>query len=392
MAVLGFLILMTLGGCLTTMAPVAKMKDEVHASEDLAVSVQQVRMRMRTLVEPFAAVIAASADRIMESSPERGIRREALLFKIQAVPAMREALFRPHPFNAILDSWVLSWQLIDYFETGRGRTVMGNSAPAAAANCRYLESQIETVVASMSRSGDVSDIRAFTRKWASEHPIDHSIAGRESTVSLVTEAQMQETFSTMEVAGSLAITADDMVRRLDVYTNQLPNESRWQAELFVMDTTRQYQTDELLLLARHAIQSADAATANANRLLPRLEAALASAESAPDVIAKERATVIDTLSKELRYGLHFVREERMAALAHITREREAALAELRQSIEMERQRLSADMESISQGAVDHAFRCAVQLFAGVLIALFIGLLVLLLVARHIFRPNGQRAI
>ena len=182
LAVLGVLLLMALGGCAITPPPVAKMKNEVHASQDLAVTMQQLRVRMRTLVEPLSAVIVESADRIMETAPDRNIRREALLFKIQAVPAMREALFRPHPFNAILDSWALSWQLTDYFETGRGSIALGDAAPVAAASCRYLGAQIESVSASMTHSGDVSDIRAVTRKWAAEHPIDHSIAGRESTI------------------------------------------------------------------------------------------------------------------------------------------------------------------------------------------------------------------
>jgi hypothetical protein len=383
---------MALGACVTTPPPVAKMKNEVHASEDLAVTMQQLRVRMRTLVEPFAAVIVESADRIMETAPDRDIRREALLFKIQAVPAMREALFRPHPFNAILDSWALSWQLTDYFETGRGSIVLGDAAPVAAASCRYLGAQIESVAASMTHSGDVSDTRAFTRKWAAEHPIDYSIAGRESTVSLVTEAQLQETFSTMEVVGSLAVTTDDLVRRLDVYSDQLLVESRWQAELFVMDMTKQYQTDKFFMLAEKAVRSADAATATANRMIPQLEAALAAAEDAPDMIARERSVVVDALSQEMTHSLDFIHGELIAALAHLTHERQAALKQVRQLIEKEGLRLTTEMEHIAQDAVEQAFQRAILLFAGVLVALFIGLFMLLLAARRIFRYSGQKAI
>jgi hypothetical protein len=274
---------------------------------------------------------------------------------------------------------------------GRGSAKMGDVTPVAATSCRYLESEIEKVVASMTHSGDVSDIRAFAGTWAAENPIDQSIAGRESTVSLVTTSQLQETFSTMEVAGSLAVTTDDLVRRLDVYTAQLLNESRWQAELLAMDMVRRYQTDHLFLLAENAIESAEAATATANRLLPNIEAALAAAESAPEVIAKERAAAIDALAQELSRTLYFVRDERVAALAHVTREREAALTELRQLIEKERQRWSADMESISQKAVDRAFLRATQLSAGVLIVLFIGLLVALFAIRRIFTEGRQVA-
>jgi len=389
-AVLVVILLLALGGCLTT-TPIHKMEEDVHASTDLAVNTQQIRVRMRALVEPLSAVIVTNADRIRETAPNRDVQREALLFKIQAVPALREALFRPDPFNAILDSWVLTQQMSDYFETGRGRTALGDAAPKAVAVCRFLASHIEEVAASMTFSGDVADIGDFARKWAADHPIRDSIAGRESTVSLVTETQLQETFSTTQVAGSLVVTTDDLIRRLDVYSDQLLHEARWQAELFAMDLGQIYKTEEALLLAEQAVESAAVATANANRLLPQLEAALAVAESAPDVMASERVTAIAALVQEVDRTLDFVREERVAALAQLTRERQAAIIELRQGIEKESQSLIANMERISQKVVEQAFIRGVQLTAGALIAAFIGLFVLLLAARRLFGNTGRGA-
>ena len=230
-----------------------------------------------------------------------------------------------------------------------------------------------------------------SKAWAAEHPIRDSLAGRESTVSLVTEPQLQETFSTTQVAGSLVVTTDDLIRRLDVYSDQLLHEARWQAELFAMDLGRRYNTEQALLLAEQAVASAEVATATANRLLPQLEAALAAAESAPDLMASERVAAIAALVQEVDRALDFVREERVAALAQLTREREAAMIALRQSIEKESLRLTADMERISQKVVEQAFIRGVQLTAGALIAAFIGLFVLLLAARRLFRSTGRRA-
>jgi hypothetical protein len=389
-AVLVVMLLLALGGCLTT-TPIHKLENDAPARTDLAVNMQQVRVRMRALVEPLSAVIVTSADRIREIAPNRDVQREALLFKIEAVPALREALFRPHPYNAILDSWVLTRQMSDYFETGRGSVALGDAAPGAVAACRDLESRIEAVAASMTQSGDVTAIRDFARKFASDHPIHDSIIGRESTVSLVTETQFQETFSTTEVAGSLVVTTDDLIRRLDVYSDQLLHEARWQAELFAMDLGRIYQTDQALRLAEKAVQSAEEATAAANRLLPQMEAALASAEAAPDTIARERAAAVEAIAQELSRTIAFVHEERVASLAHVTGERRAALLELGRLIEKEHLQLRTEMERISQSVVEQAFIRGVQLTAGVLIAAFIGLFVLLLAARRLFRNTGRRA-
>ena len=180
-------------------APSLEMEGTIHPPDDLAVNVQQVRLRIRALVEPYCGTIVESADRISAITTNRAIQREALLWKIEAVPAMREALFRPNPFVAILDTWVLILQMTDYFEKGHGQADLGDAAPIAATTCKYLEGELAGVAASMSRSGNVDDVRKFARQWAAEHPIRHSIAGRESTLSHVTERKIQATFSMPEV-------------------------------------------------------------------------------------------------------------------------------------------------------------------------------------------------
>ena len=91
-------------------APSLEMPGIAHSPDDLAVNVQQVRLRVRALVEPYCGAIVESADRISTGTSNRVIHREALLWEIEAVYAVREALFRPDPFVAILDTWVPIWQ------------------------------------------------------------------------------------------------------------------------------------------------------------------------------------------------------------------------------------------------------------------------------------------
>jgi hypothetical protein len=106
---LGFALFLT--GCKTT-APTYKIEDAVHSSEDVIVNVPRARLMMHALVKPLAGAIVEGADGIMEGTTDRAIRREALLFKIEAIPALREALFRPNPYDAVFDAWVLSLQMI----------------------------------------------------------------------------------------------------------------------------------------------------------------------------------------------------------------------------------------------------------------------------------------
>jgi len=360
-------------GCQVT-APSQQMEGKIHSRDDIAVNAQQLRLRTRALVEPFCGLIVDSADRIMAGTTNRVIQREALRWKIEAVPAMREALFLQNPFAAITDAWVLTWQMTDHFESGEGEEALGDAAAVARTTCSYLESEITSIVASVTYSGDVSKSRSHARNWAAEHPIRHSIAGRESVMNSATEREIEDSFTTTEIVGDLSVTLDDLSRRLDIYGAQLFEQSRWQAELFAMDMAEDYQVEKAIPLAESAVQSATDAVDAMNRIVPLLESALSAAEAAPEVVAKERAAAIEAVHGELARTLQFLQEELIAALQHITKEREVALVTLNQYIVAERQALTQEAEVLSLEVVDYAFwrlaQLAIVLWVVSAIALF----------------------
>ncbi len=345
-------------------------------------------MRMRALVEPFSGAIVASADHIVAGTTNPATHRAALLWKIEAVPALREALFRPNSFVATMDAWVLVCQMADYFERGPGRQALGQAAPTAAATCQSLERELMGIAASFTRSGQVTDVRDFVLQFAADHPIRHSIAGRESALSLATKRELQDSFSMSEVASSVGVTLDDMARRLDIFGAQLFEQSRWQAELFTLDLAADYRLDQALPLAESAAKSAAVAADAARGLVPPLEKALAVVEAAPDIAAKERTATLSTVHEEVSLALHFGQQERIAALQHLTKEREAILLELPRLMAQERTILTRDMEQMSLRAVDHAFLRAAQLAAAVLVAIFIAVVVLLFLARRLFSGSS----
>src|SRR5678815_4059413 len=82
-----------------------------HPPEDIAVSPNQIRLRMRSLVEPFSGEIEQSADTIVAGTSDRAVKRAAILWKIEGVPTMRSTLFQPDPFTAVFDTWVFTYQM-----------------------------------------------------------------------------------------------------------------------------------------------------------------------------------------------------------------------------------------------------------------------------------------
>jgi hypothetical protein len=75
--------------------------------------------------------------------------------------------------------------------------------------CREEFTQI---VASATKSGDVSQARAFARQWAADHPIRSAIAARESILSRVFERDLPDALSAGEAVVEITTTLDDLNR------------------------------------------------------------------------------------------------------------------------------------------------------------------------------------
>jgi hypothetical protein len=84
-----------------------KIEAKVHAQQDITVTQSQVRLRMRAMVDPICGEIEQTADAIIAGTTDRAVQRAALRWKIEGVPALREALFQSDPFTAVSDTWVL---------------------------------------------------------------------------------------------------------------------------------------------------------------------------------------------------------------------------------------------------------------------------------------------
>lgn len=368
-----FFVSLTGAGC-TFAAPERKLESTVHAQQDVAVTPNQLRLRMRSLVGPMCGELEQAADQIIAGTTNDAVKRAALRWKIEGVPTLREALFEPDPFTAVIDTWVLFNQMADYFERDPGKEALGESAVIAVAACRRMEEEFTAIVGSMTISGDVSKARAFAKQWADEHPIRHTITDRETALGRVLERDAASFYSTGEVVAEVTTAVDDLNRRLELYSNQLFRQARWEVEALKSEILSDLKLDRVLLLAERAVHSVERAVATVDRIAPTVERALSVVEGAPKLLLNERAAVIKALQDELTRTIKFVQEERIAALEHLTKERIAALNEMRETLVEERKALTQDIEHLSLKVVDHAFWRAAQLLTLLFVALFVALI------------------
>ena len=378
--VICFLILVMLvvigPGCRIA-APQRKVEAEIHSERDITANRNAIRLRMRALVDPLCGEIEQSADGIIAGTTNAAIRKAALHWKIEAVPAMREALFLPDPLTALGDAWVLSNQMADYFEKGAGKDRLQEASPVAVATCRAMEEQIAQVAASMTRSGDISRVRRFARSWATEHPIQDSIGSRESILSRVLEREIAASFSTGEAVAEMTTSVDDLNRRLEVYSAQLFRQVRWEAELFKTELLEELSAQKTITMIERAAQSSERAAAGVDEVAKATQRAAKVAEEMPKMISSEREAVLKSVSEDLK-----------SALDGLGKERATALKELREELAEERVALSREMEQTAFKVVDHAIWRETLILAVGFAALIVTGIVGLLVVRRIYPPTN----
>lgn len=393
---LAAIMALSLVNCQITVDPrKPNLRGDLHSQDDLAVNLQQIRLRMRSLVDPMCGQVEAAADEIIASTADPSVKRAAVEWKAEAIPALREALYEPGPLRALFDSWVFSNQMAVFYSTGPGASRLGDRGPIAVRTSLDMERQLRDVAASFTKSGDVTRARAAARNWAVAHPITTRIAHRETTLSQAGENADAGALTATETLSDMTMTVDDLNRKIEVYTDQLLRQVRWEAELITMDLSNQLGLDQAMPLASQAVNSVGEITESVDEVagtvdvavttlvdaMPLLERVVAVIEQAPTLISSERAAAIIAVQEELTRTIQFVREEREVALQHVTAERLAALQTLQDSIVEERKIVTEDARGISRDAIDHAIWRTGQLIAIVIVIALITLLAGLFLVR-----------
>jgi hypothetical protein len=248
-----------------------------------------------------------------------------------------------------------------------------------------MADDVTKAMAAVTKSGDIPEVRRFAKQWAADHPIRDSIAERESSVARLSDFLSAEGLSTGERIAEVSTTLDDMNRKLEVYSDQVVRQARWEAQRLKVELVAELRLDEAIPLAERAVSSADQAVKSADqavksadqavrtidRLTPAVDRSLKVAENAPALIEKQRETAVTAVRDEVTRAMQFAREERLAVTA-----------DLKAGIVDQRKQVATEAGEIAAKQIDYAMRGVTWLVALVMSAsLVVALLGVLLVRR-----------
>jgi hypothetical protein len=373
-----------------------------NVAKNVMSSVPELSARNQSLLALYSAEIETAADRIISESPSPATRRQALEWKAEAIPVMQTSLLKTDPVAAVLDAWAFIFQMNAYMARPAVKQTLEEFHPVVAETLTNMDAEMERVVRAVAPDANVADLRQRVSAWAEAHPVQFSLAGRQSADPDVIKKAGEADLGTMASIKALGESIGDLTARLDAYNVYAPKQARWQAELLLSDVARNPQVSTAL--SNFVVLSNTAAKASSSMdRIPEVvgqarEAVRADIEgqrlSTQAFLREERLQTLDALQQERIATVAAMRDERLAATADLRGERQVVLDAIRNdevAVMNDLRTMSGkavqDLDVRGRKLIDHFFLRALELM--LLTLVLFSLMAWILLRRFSSRPRDR---
>ncbi len=353
--------LLTLTGCFSARKDTALMRDA-----GIDVSITEYKLKLREFGYRFAGIVELSADEIISKTSDNEIKKQALLWKIFAIPAVIRSLSMNDPLAAGIDSWILSVQMVQYFEDGYGKDFFGEYQDIAINASRLIVNDIENIARGLKGIDDISKGQKITEDWTKNNPIKNNKFLRLSAIDSVASMIGSEDINLGSTAENIAISIDELKNQVTLYTNYLPKQIKWQAEYELYNLVG----DSLI----------DKSLNNIDRVVLSTERISKMIEESPELVKEIQLSTLAELDKQRLETLQMISQERIAILEAVTMERIAIMNEINRERSETLDRLDEITEKTFNRSTIFASDTIDKLFWRIIILLgviFIGCFILL---------------
>jgi hypothetical protein len=375
-------------GCAST-----RKTSSIKSAKNVQSSVAELSSRNQSLLGLYSAEIEAAADRIILESQSPEARRQALMWKAEAIPVLQTTLLNTDPVAAVVDTWAFLFQIKAHMERPAVKQEFGKFYFVVAETLKNMDAEMERLIQVAAPSANVTDLRQRVGAWAEAHPIQAGLTGRQSADPDMIRKVGESDLGTIASLKSIGESLGDLTARLDSYNVYLPKQARWQAELLLRDIARDPQVDAVMSNVV-VLSNALAKTSSSMERMPETmgkarEAIRADVDgerlAAQAFLQDERLQTLDAVRQERIATIAAMHNERLAATADLRGERQAVLAALHNEeaavmndVNAQSEKTLKDLDSRGRGLIDHFFLRALEL---VLLTLVLCSLVLWILLR-----------
>ena len=285
--------------------------------------VEALRQRMHEYSITFAAEVDLAAAAIERRATDPTTRRNALLWKVRALPEMRKACFRLEPVSALIDAWILARQMDLFFDGGAGTGAFGTYQPEAVDVSRRLVAQMREIGVSIavSPAANAEFEQRIIDPWIAAHPLHDLTFVRESPIARFAD-QSRARGDTLQSIGTMEDVVLSLSQQARIYVADLPRQVKGELDLMRAD-----------ILPAETLASVLGDLHLSAAAVDRLAVV---GEAISPLVSSERRIVLDEMGRQRALVMDAISVERERVVGAIVRAFAEERSELMRSFEVQR--------------------------------------------------------
>ncbi|HHG3260709.1 TPA: chemotaxis protein [Vibrio parahaemolyticus] len=340
-------------------------------SQTVPLTKQELNMRIltREYALQFFAQVEQAADVLQEQyDPNDKVNQSyVLLWKINAEEGLQAAAYQVSPMAALIDTWVFTHQMNQFYATGAGRDIFATDEAKQVS--AHLANEVDQLAQSLLKKEVYDKTKLFVADFVRQYPFADLSMIRTPAYRAWLEANQISEEDAVTTLGTMPEALGDVSDRLSLVSEQTPKIMTWKAQLLALNSSASI---EKVNAALNSLQ----VTADSMRDFidnnPEYMRYLA------EQMAVELQPLVDDIDQKTEARLSQLGEERQALEKMVARERQ----EIALIITHEREKFAQDMDRVSQEVVNLAMTKLIELVKSTIVYF------ILFIAAIFFAPLG----
>ncbi|HCG5310951.1 chemotaxis protein [Vibrio parahaemolyticus] len=340
-------------------------------SQTVPLTKQELNMRIltREYALQFFAQVEQAADVLQEQyDPNDTVNQSyVLLWKINAEEGLQAAAYQVSPMAALIDTWVFTHQMNQFYATGAGRDIFATDEAKQVS--AHLANEVDQLAQSLLKKEVYDKTKLFVADFVKQYPFADLSMIRTPAYRAWLEANQISEEDAVTTLGTMPEALGDVSDRLSLVSEQTPKIMTWKAQLLALNSSASI---EKVNAALNSLQ----VTADSMRDFidnnPEYMRYLA------EQMAVELQPLVEDIDQKTEARLSQLGEERQALEEMVARERQ----EIALIITHEREKFAQDMDRVSQEVVNLAMTKLIELVKSTIVYF------ILFIAAIFFAPLG----
>ncbi|EGQ9159202.1 chemotaxis protein [Vibrio parahaemolyticus] len=340
-------------------------------SQTVPLTKQELNMRIltREYALQFFAQVEQAADVLQEQyDPNDKVNQSyVLLWKINAEEGLQAAAYQVSPMAALIDTWVFTHQMNQFYATGAGRDIFATDEAKQVS--AHLANEVDQLAQSLLKKEVYDKTKLFVADFVKQYPFADLSMIRTPAYRAWLEANQISEEDAVTTLGTMPEALGDVSDRLSLVSEQTPKIMTWKAQLLALNSSASI---EKVNAALNSLQ----VTADSMRDFidnnPEYMRYLA------EQMAVELQPLVDDIDQKTEARLSQLGEQRQALEEMVARERQ----EIALIITHEREKFAQDMDRVSQEVVNLAMTKLIELVKSTIVYF------ILFIAAIFFAPLG----